>query len=68
MSQTDIHQTFLAAIESAYQVLDSNFDDLFAACRSSDEKAQLRSLHAAARDSYWRGVATRLCDDNSTVG
>lgn len=67
MSQPDVHQTFLAAIESAYQVLDNNFDDLYAACHSGEEKSQLRNLHAAARDAYWRGVATRLCDDNSVV-
>ncbi len=67
MPQPDVHQTFLAAIESAYQTLDLNFDDLYAACHSHEEKSQLRSLHAAARDAYWRGVATKLCDDNSVV-
>ncbi len=67
MSLPDTHQSFLAAIESAYQTLDTHFDELYAACQTSEDRSHLRALHAAARDAYWRGVATKLCDDNSVV-
>ena len=67
MSQPDVHQTFLAAIESAYQTLDSNFDELYSARHGAEESRSFAACTPRPRDAYWRGVATKLCDDNSVV-
>jgi hypothetical protein len=64
---TDPHQAYLAAIQAAYQVLDDHFEETYDKCTTADQKQTLRSLHGAARDTYWRAVAVVLKDDNPVV-
>src|SRR5690242_10674419 len=63
----DPHPAYLAAVQSAYEVLDENFDTLYDRCASQEQKQSLRSLHVAARDTYWRAVAVVLKDNSPVV-
>ena len=63
----DPHPAYLAAVQLAYEVLDDNFDDLYQQCTTPDQRQSLRSLHAAARDTYWRAVAVDLKDSSPVV-
>ena len=61
-----VHEQYLAAVATAYQLLDSSFDALHD--RSTpDERKSLSELLAAARDAYWRAVASRLRASNQIV-
>ena len=64
---TDLHSAYLAAVQSAYEVLDENFDTLYQSCKTPEQKQSLRSLHDAARDTYWRAVAVVLKDNSPVV-
>lgn len=66
-ADADPHPAYLAAIQNAYEVLDEHFDELYELCTSSDQKQSLRSLHGAARDTYWRAVAVSLKDNSPVV-
>lgn len=57
----------LDAVHDTYRLLDDHFDAIYAACRTDAERAQLRALHASARDAYWKAVADGLHDDNLVV-
>ena len=57
----------LDAVHDTYRLLDDHFDDIYAACRTDAERAQLRALHASARDAYWKAIADGLHDDNLVV-
>nr|MDQ6924683.1 hypothetical protein [Candidatus Eremiobacteraeota bacterium] len=59
--------TALAAVHDTYRLLDDHFDEIYAACQTDDARAQLRALHASARDAYWKAVADGLHDDNLVV-
>ncbi len=63
----DPHPAYLAAVQHAYEVLDDNFDDLYQQCTTTEQRQSLRSLHAAARDTYWRAVAVDLKDNSPVV-
>jgi uncharacterized protein YfbU (UPF0304 family) len=57
----------LAGIKKVYDQLDDSFDALYAKCQTDDQKRQLRSLFASARDTYFAAVAKALIDKNATV-
>lgn len=59
--------TALDAVHDTYHLLDDHFDEIYAACQTDDARAQLRALHASARDAYWKAVADGLHDDNLVV-
>jgi hypothetical protein len=61
------HNQYLAAVEDTFDAVDKNFDALYALCETADEKQSLRSVHAAARDAYWRAVASALRDGSPFV-
>jgi hypothetical protein len=61
------HPAYLTAVQSAYEVLDEHFDDLYEHCATTEQKQSLRSLHVAARDTYWRAVAVVLKDNSPVV-
>lgn len=63
----DPHPMYLAAIQNAYEALDSHFEELYEQCTTVDQKQSLRSLHGAARDTYWRAVALNLQDNSPVV-
>jgi hypothetical protein len=58
---------YLAAIQNSYEVINDHFEEVYDQCASADQKQNLRSLHVAARDTYWRAVAVQLKDDNPVV-
>lgn len=43
----------LQQLEEIYALLDSNFDDLFAACKTKAQRNQLRRSYVNARDNFW---------------
>ncbi len=57
----------LAAIKQTYDQLDDSFDALYTKCLTSEQKRQLRSLFASARDTYFAAAAKALTDKNLTV-
>ena len=66
-ANSDPHAAYLAAIQNAFEVIDQNFEDVYERCTTAEQKTSLRSLHVAARDTYWRAVAVVLKDDNPVV-
>jgi hypothetical protein len=62
MPRTD----YLTLVEDVYLTLDVHFDDIYQAA-GDEQRLLLRSLHAAARDAYWRAVAELLEDDSVVV-
>lgn len=65
--RAELQPTYLAEVETTYAILEDNFDVMYENCTSQAERVQLRNLHAAARDAYWRGVASSLQDGNQVV-
>jgi len=57
----------LAAIKNTYDQIDDNFDTLYAECTTADQKQQLKSLLASARDAFFAATAKSLTDNNPTV-
>jgi len=57
----------LSEIKQTYFRLDDDFDEIYAACKTDDQRAALRSLHASARDAFWKAVAEILDDHNPFV-
>lgn len=66
-TNSDPQASYLAAIQNAYQVIDDNFETVYDQCTSPEQKQNVRSLHVAARDTYWRAVAVVLKDNNPVV-
>lgn len=61
-----VHEQYLAAVATAYQLLDSSFDGLHDRA-TPDERLRLHELLAGARDAYWRAVAGQLRANNQIV-
>lgn len=61
-----VHEQYLAAVATAYQLLDTSFDALHDRA-TPDERQRLSELLAAARDAYWRAVASQLQANNQIV-
>lgn len=59
--------TALDAVHDTYRLLDDHFDDVYGACQTDAQRAELRALHASARDAYWKAVADGLHDNNQIV-
>jgi len=59
--------TALDAVHDTYRLLDDHFDEVYAACQTDAQRAQLRALHASARDAYWKAIADGLHDNNQVV-
>lgn len=57
----------VAAIKNTYDQLDDNFDALYSKCTTDDQKQQLKSLLASARDAFFAATAKSLTDNNPTV-
>lgn len=58
---------YLAEVETTYFLLEEHFDTIYEHCTEAVDRQLLRNLHAAARDAYWRGVASSLEDGNQVV-
>jgi hypothetical protein len=57
----------LAAIKNTYDQLDDKFYALYAKCENDDQRQQLKSLLASARDAFFAAAAKSLTDNNPTV-
>lgn len=57
----------VTAIKETYDQIDDNFDALYAKCTTNDQKQQLKSLLASARDAFFAATAKSLTDNNPTV-
>jgi hypothetical protein len=57
----------LAAIKTTFLQIDNSFDELHAKCTTDAQRAQLRSLFASARDTFFAAEAKALTDNNATV-
>ena len=57
----------LKAIETLYRNLDENFDDIYAGCKTDDQRKTLRSTFVASRDAYFKAVKENLCENNPLV-
>lgn len=66
-SRAENQAKYLAEVEATYFLLEENFDTIYERCTETSERQLLRNLHAAARDAYWRGVASSLEDGNQVV-
>jgi len=66
-SRAENQAKYLAEVEATYFLLEENFDAIYEHCTEAAERQLLRNLHAAARDAYWRGVASSLEDGNQVV-
>lgn len=64
---TNTHDANLAAIKATWRFLDDNYDELYAACETQDQRDRLRNLHMVARDAFFAAIAARLEDDNQVV-
>lgn len=56
----------LDQIEKTFDLIDDNFDALYAQC-SAAQKPQLMSLRDAARDAFWKAASENLADDHDLV-
>jgi|ERR1017187_32318 prefoldin subunit 5 len=56
----------LAEIKKTYQLIDDNFDTVYAKC-DPDQKTKLVALRDAARDAFWRAAAENLSDNHNVV-
>ena len=54
-------------IKKTYRTLEDNYDDLYAECKTDDQRSAFRQLHSSARDAYWKAIADGLDDDNVLV-
>lgn len=66
-ARVEMQLKYLSEVETTYILLEDNFDGLYERCANAEERLLLRNLHAAARDAYWRGVASALQDGNQIV-
>ena len=57
----------LAQLKSTMDQLENNFDDLYAAAKTDDDRTDLRHRLTAARDAYWMAVDRGLKDHNQFV-
>ncbi len=60
-------EQILDAITKLYNYLNDNFDDIYDACNTVEQKTTLRSLFVSARDAYWKAIKEQLVDNNPTV-
>jgi len=56
----------LDQIKRIYDLIDDNFDALFAK-GDPKQKARLTALRDSARDAFWKAVAENLSDDHDLV-
>ena len=56
----------LTEIKRTYQLIDDNFDAIYAAGNAA-QKATLIASRDAARDAFWKAVAENLTDDHELV-
>jgi hypothetical protein len=54
-------------IEKTFQEIDANFDALYSACQTMEQRERLRALFSSARDAYWKAVSAVLVDNNPVV-
>ena len=54
-------------LKETYFTLDVNFNDLFAACQTDDEKNMLRTDYVAARNNFLTAQNKILSDDEPMV-
>lgn len=57
----------LAALQEQYFYLDRNFNRLFMATKTEEERDTLRTDYVQARDNYWKARAQRFNDDDPMV-
>jgi hypothetical protein len=63
---TSAADTF-AMLQKQYFYLDQNFNRLFAATTTDDERDTLRTDYVQARDNYWKARGQRFNDDDPMV-
>jgi hypothetical protein len=56
----------LAEIKKTYQLIDDNFDAIYAKC-DPGQKTTLIALRDSARDAFWRAAAANLSDDHDVI-
>ena len=57
----------LAALQAQYFYLDRNFNRLFTATTTDEERDTLRADYVQARDNYWQARVRRFNDDDPMV-
>ena len=57
----------LAALQEQYFYLDRNFNRLFMATKTDEDRDTLRTDYVQARDNYWKARAQRFNDDDPMV-
>lgn len=57
----------LAALQEQYFYLDRNFNRLFLATKTDDERDTLRTDYVQARENYWQARNQRFNDDDPMV-
>lgn len=58
----------LAVIKDLYLTLDKAFSRIYEAPGTTNEqRLELRNVHAAARDAFWKAAKEALVDDNQVV-
>lgn len=56
-----------AMLQKQYFYLDQNFNRLFAATTTDDERDALRTDYVQSRDNYWKARGQRFNDDDPMV-
>jgi hypothetical protein len=57
----------LAALQAQYFYLDRNFNRLFAAATSDEQRDELRADYVQARENYWKARTEAFNDDDPMV-
>lgn len=57
----------LAALQEQYFYLDKNFNRLFMAATSDEQRDTVRTDYVQARDNYWQARARRFADEDPMV-
>lgn len=62
-----MHDEIYAEIAETYRLIDGNWDALWNAADTTEEREQLKGARDGARDSFWAASATKLEDNHGLV-
>jgi hypothetical protein len=57
----------LSDISSIYSVYQTSYPQIYAACKTDQDRTTVLSQYTAARDTYWAAVAKTLSDNSAFV-
>jgi hypothetical protein len=57
----------LSTLETIYFTLQSNLDDMLAACQTQDDRDSVMTQYVAARASYWKCINHAFHDDDPAL-